>query len=114
MKNFKKFEIKLTDYFLERGLPAKRMSKAFHGTAIEDIRIGDSEEGWISVEAKTGKEAIPGYLKKFYTQAVTNCEGRIPIVVWHEDYTRIGDEFCILSLEDLTDLLVKVYLIGKE
>jgi len=94
MKNWKEGEKRLTAWLSEQTLwKAVRKSRAMRGDAVEDI-----EWGPFSVEYKSRK-TIPQYMKEWMAQVEKNSEGRMPIVVWHEDRMRMGKQFVVMPLE---------------
>jgi len=90
MKSWKMFEKKLASY-----LGGEVRSRALRGEAVEDVQWGA-----FSVEAKTRKK-VPQYIHDWLAQAKENCEGRVPVVVWHQDRTAMGEQIVLLSLNDL-------------
>lgn len=93
MKTWKEFEKKLTEWYSYLGPAATRMSRALRGEKVEDI-------AWwkFSIEAKTRKK-IPGYLHKWMKQAVANSGGKTPVIHWHQDREKIGEDYVILKAE---------------
>lgn len=75
---------------------------------MEDISWGP-----ISVELKT-REEIPAYVKMWMKQAKRNSEGKIPVVVWHEDRMGMGKQLAILTLDDFRALVELAYGKGTD
>lgn len=80
------------------------MSALDRGNAVEDIRVSD----FISVEVKSRK-ALPKYLIRWVEQANRNCEGKMPVVLIHPDYTQMGEQGVMMSLEDFRELVAELH-----
>lgn len=101
MRGWKKYEQDLTEYLNGKaGREAIRRSRAERGEDVMDVEWGD-----ISVEAKC-KAGRPQYMEAWLAQANKNCEGKTPIVVWHQAYEKIDDDIVMLRLYDLISLLL--------
>jgi hypothetical protein len=99
-KNWKDVEKGITDWLNEQGIwEAERRSTQGLGTEIEDISWGP-----ISVEVKT-RQSFPAYLHLFVKQSEKNSDGKIPIVVMHQNMKRRHDDYVVMRMETLIRLL---------
>lgn len=99
MKAWKRYEQRLTAWLSRGKVVAIRESRWLRGEAVEDVSWGP-----LSIEAKTRK-TIPKYVKEWLAQAKSNCQSRMPVVIWHENHMRMGDEVVLLRLSDLYTII---------
>ena len=92
-KTWKSIESRLANW-LNGKVPAVRKSKMYLGTNVEDISYGP-----FSIEVKS-RSIFPKYIYEWFEQAKTNCEGRIPIIIWHEMGMKTGEEIVLIKLVD--------------
>ncbi len=105
MRSWKAKEKQFVEWLNEEALPwvAERMSRAFRGEGIEDIKYGP-----FSLELKTGSNVVPGHMEDWLSQALENCGGRIPIVIVHRDRMKRGDQVVMLRYRDWIRLLYEM------
>ena len=94
-KGWKNVEKKVTAWLSEGETQATRMSRPFMGSAVEDVSWGK-----FSVEVKSTSTLWPAYLVGWVKQAVTNCQGKIPLVFWHKDGHHISQDYVVMRAED--------------
>ena len=110
-KTFKEVEKQIAVWLSRDGVYAQRKAATWQGVHIVDQQYEDIDWGAFSVEVKSRKQ-IPQYIHDWMRQAVSNCQDRIPFVVWHQDWTQYGKEYVILYLEDFYKIAMKY--MGKE
>ena len=110
MKTWKEKEKQLTAWLQDAGIwPAERMSRALRGEMVEDIAWGP-----VSVELKTRKESPPQYMLNWLKQATMNSQRKIPLVVVHRDRMKMGQQMCVLTVDDLIILLRTTIKLGED
>lgn len=90
MKNWKRGEKKITEWYSDLGPEATRTSRYFRGEAVEDV-----EWGKFSIEIKTRKK-IPQYIHDWMAQAEANARDKIGVVHWHQDHQRLDNDLIIM------------------
>lgn len=104
MRSWKSKEKQFREWFEALGLwPATRESTGKRGEDVEDIAWGP-----FSVEVKTRK-TLPRWLFDWVTQSVHNCDGKLPIVVAHEDYLPMGSQLVVMRLDMFVELVSRVH-----
>lgn len=108
MKTWKQGEKTLTTWLNEvaKDSPfvATRESTGQRGEAVEDISFGP-----LSIEMKSRQGKYPKYIEDWVAQATRNAPpDTFPIVVWHPDRTKYGDELAIMPLNKLIELIIKL------
>jgi len=106
MKTWKQYEARVTVWWNELGIFAKRVSKELRGEGCEDVQLRDFR---VALEIKTRK-AIAAYLRKWLAQADRNAgPGWIGVVQIHADNTHTDEDIIMMSVKTFAHI-VKRYI----
>jgi hypothetical protein len=106
VKGWKEFEKNVATWLSRDGTLAVRKAVTWQGIHIENNEYEDIEWGAFSVECKS-RQTIPKYIHDWLHQAHHNSNGRIPVVVWHQDHMYLGTEIVLMRLIDFYELAKK-------